>query len=117
MDSDYWLTYNLKEKEEREEKEREMESSSMVCYVRRAGRPWEPAPFSYQRLLIVYEELTSAQRLPLTVCTSTEDGSVLMAYLQPKPHMAGVYLCRLEEGDTVELMRGPRALCRKEAAP
>jgi hypothetical protein len=102
-----------------------MDNLMLVCYVRRAGRPWEPAPRPYAHLLELYEDLRSTsryrQRDPIMLCTTTEDGSILMAHIQPKPHMAGVYLCRVDgangangangtQEEVMELMRGPRAL-------
>lgn len=93
-----------------------MDSPLLVCYVRRAGRPWELAPRAYARLLELYEDLRSTsryrQREPIMLCTAAEDGSILMAQIQPKPHMAGVYLCRVDgaQEEIVEVMRGPRAL-------
>lgn len=93
-----------------------MDDSSLVCYLRTPGRPWQPAPRSYARLLQLYDEMMSAQRRrtgsSITLCTTAEDGSMIMAHLQAKPHMAGVYLCRIEGAneEVIELMRGPRAL-------
>ena len=89
-----------------------------ICYLRRPGQSWQPATLPYTRLLHLYEELRPSPLEPITLCTTAEDGSIIMAQLQPKPHVAGVYLCQLDGpdgvmgvvGGVVELMRGPRAL-------
>jgi len=97
-----------------------MSSSSSLCYLRRPGKTWEPAPVVYQRILDLYEELQgnrrSRQQDPVTICTSCPNGEVMMAQVSSKPHMRGVFVCEVvEAGDeagtgTVELMRCSVAL-------
>lgn len=83
-----------------------------ICYLRRSGQSWQPATLPYTRLLQLYEELRPSPLEPITLCTTAEDGSILIAHVQTKPHVSGIYLCQIGEtnGEVVELMRGPRAL-------
>ncbi len=90
--------------------------SSSICYFRRPGKTWEPAPVVYQRILDLYEELQSNRRSrqsdPVTICTSRPDGEIMIAQVSVKPHMRGVFACEVVEGadGPFELMRCSIAL-------
>jgi hypothetical protein len=102
--------------------------NTALCYFRRPGSSWKPAPDVYQRVLSLYEEIQrdrrSRQPDPVTICTSGPDGSLFMAHLRVKPHTSGVFLCELgdesgrvdesgkvdESGSVIELMRCPVVL-------